>query len=649
MLKLLQLLQKGSVTISTISEIFDIPKEEVWPLLDKLRSKGYDIIERDRNVILQRVPSAKETIKLPKITSRTVKILVTSDWGYGLKTMQPSLVEKAIEIGEKEKVWFHLIAGNICAGKPRRGKEGEYFLFDFEQQLDYIVNHFPKTSFKNYLINGPRELSFKNPKSFGEELGERIRDLKYYGDWETSFKVGNVQITLLHIEGEPTPYTKSYILQGVMESYQEAIDYEFEEPVSPQILLVGGIHTSLLIPPRLPLKIERKNNFYGVALPSLYKAPGSFPGKKRKGLPHGLGCLIITLQFNEQKKLKKEPKFTFWDFTGFWKKDDYLEEIQINPKLSLEAQSILGQLNKKPQSKGELSRLIQKSIPHTERIINEIKNQKYEIVWLPAQKRYKLLKKMKDKFKPLTADLIEKTVKFAAISDTHLGHFCQRPDLIKKAYQVAEKAKVQRIYHCGDVFEGKAAYHYQDWELALPGAQAQLNYGLKIWPKSEILTELIRGSSHEASYLSVGMDLVDIFSKLAQAQGKKIAYLGEKMGVIGTSDLDGIKIQLIHPRGGIPYGVSYRPQKRIETAVTVLEAYSSEKVVLIGHLHVSMFMMYKGIAAFVVPCLQEKTPYLASLGHIPWLGMWISEISMDNKKRITKIDLQYHPFEQKKL
>jgi len=69
------------------------------------------------------------------------------------------------------------------------------------------------------------------------------------------------------------------------------------------------------------------------------------------------------------------------------------------------------------------------------------------------------------------------------------------------------------------------------------------------------------------------------------------------------------------------------------------------RVLLIGHLHISLFMLYKGIASFMIPCLEEQTWYLKSKGLNPWLGMWINEITLDKFNNVTRVRPKYISFE----
>jgi len=652
--RLLELLQKGPSTITEVSETFNIPKEDVFDFLDEVRDSIYqktgyivELEKKARRIFLRKEAVPRQVIKLPKVTSRIVKILITSDWGWGLKTQQEDLVETAFREAEKEEpeVWFSLVAGNFCAGKPSPREREDYFLTTFEEQLEYLVRHFPKSSFKHYLINSWRELSWKKPRTMGEALAERREDIKCYGNHRASFLVGRDTFLILsHIERDPSFYTISHGLQVSMERYQDATEYIYLKENTPDILLLGGINVDVEIPPKLPLKKERENNFYGIALSSLCTATSfQLSRSGRRAVPFALGYLILILEFDEKGYLKGEPIFDVRSLTGYQKKDSYLDDVVSSPELNDEQRRLIISLNEKPMSRGELSKNLKKSIPHALGVIKQLQEKGYKIIEIETEKRFKLMKPLKERFKPVSINIENKT-KIAAFGDTHLGHRNERPDLLGKVYQIAEERGVDRIFHCGDVFDGRASYPLQEWELIYHLADEQRDHGLEIWPKSKIWTDFIRGSAgHETAFLKSGYDIVRNFCELAWYRyRRKLRYLG---GITGVSEINKIRFQLLHPRGGIPRGISYRPQILVEEIVKDIEKYSREKNLISGHLHVAAAMNYKGIFTLMVPCLQDTTDYLKSGGHISWLGMWICEVFMDKFGNIVRTIREYVPFE----
>jgi len=233
---------------------------------------------------------------------------------------------------------------------------------------------------------------------------------------------------------------------------------------------------------------------------------------------------------------------------------------------------------------------------------------------------------------------------FNAISDTHIGNQKFREDLLVKAYQICEANKVDAITHSGDVLDGMAAYHGHELELTYHGADEQEERAKLIWPSSKIKTYVIAGSSHEWVYWDrAGHNAVKNLAK----QIPNLEYIGGRVGLEGHLKKNGIIVKLVHPKGGVPYGKSYRLQKFIEALTEEVDGASfGANLILVGHLHLSMAMLYKGVAALLVPCLEEQTWYLKGKQLNPWLGMWITEITLDKQGNITRFFPKYISFEK---
>ena len=656
--RLKQILQKGATTVTAISEdpAIDVPKEDIWPLIDKLRKRGHNIVEgkgkEKRKIYLEKEPISGMIPSLPPITKRErIEVLFMSDLCLGLKSQQGDLVATCLEIGEQREVFFNLVAGNLVVGKPIKGKENEYFLKTAEEQAEYVISHFPKTSFNTFLLKGSRELSFEKGKN-GVPIESLIcqdrDDIRYLGDKRVVIPIGRAGTKIAVVSIESQAYTKSYPLQGVMENFQEAVHYVFEHSEPIQAIIAGGLHSGILIPRQFPISKGRYNDFDGVALPGLHRITPSQTVQRRRGGSPVLGCLVLGTNFGEKGKFKGFT-YAFYDLTAYFKDDDYLAEIEIDETLTNEAKKILLRLKKKPARYGELANTIRKSIPHVKQALDELKTKGYDNIWFnEARKAFELKRELKEKFKPLDlGKLFKTTVKFALTADWHVGHKGDRLDLIPKVFQIAEERKVDAILNCGNSFEGTDAYSGQARELCCDGADSQRRRLFEVLPKSEIPMVMISasGREHERIYWTrCGHDIVDTFAEIAQLHGYKIEYLGGAHGIFKFEDL---MFDLQHPKGGLPYGQTYRPQRRIEMLASAMDLIMGAKATFMGHLHRAAFLLYKGIAGVLVPSLEDTTEYITAMDKLAELGMWIVELAFDENKNLTKAELEYIPFEPK--
>ena len=646
--KILKKLAKGVLTVEQISEELNIAKESVWPLIDKFRNKGYEVIEENRVVSLEQEPDLGRVIRLPGVTEDKVRILVLSNLGLGLKAQQPDLLATAYAEGEKAGVFFAIVM-DMSAGKPKKGKEREHIseLWSAEEQAAYITDYFPKASFNTYVLQGPRDLSHR-PQSLVPIIATARPDIRYLGDLQATIHVRNVVIAVTHTPSEGSTYTKSYPLQNIEENYQEAIEHVFNGEDNPDIVLVGGINSLLGVPAQLPFSKQRKNNIYGLAIPGFHSITPSQRVRRRRGGSQELGFVILTIEFNKDGTLKRViPDSSI--LTAYQKKRDYLADVEFKPGISDEEKKILELLIEDPRSKGDLSRRLNKAISYVEGAVVGLVDKGYRIEFSEAEKKYKLVRNLKTEFKPISLEAFGlRKAKVASASDPHVGSKTARTDLIAEVYRIAEEREVEKVFWSGDIFEGTNSYKGQAMALTHIGADAQRDFGLEVFPKSKIPSEFIMGSSHELAYLlDCGHNIVKTFCMLGRTKGKKLKYIGlPGRGSKGISSVNGIIFQLIHPKGGIPHGVSYRLQIRIEKLVSVIDD-TKEKIVCCGHLHLGSFIVFKGIVGFMVPCLKEEDDYLVGAGLIPWLGMWIIEVWQDKYGNIVRVIPEYIPFEPK--
>jgi len=624
-LDLIKRLARGSMSFEEVAEFLDIPKSDVLEVINKLRSAGYDVVVEEDLVVLKRAPEEGKTIVLPRIENEVVRFMIVSDTALGLKQSQPTLLYTAYALAKREGVRFVLHAGNLTAGKPTAKTSQDFFIEKFEDQRDYVIEKYPR-GLKTYIIAGPRDLTWKTAKgrNIVRAICEERDDLRYAGDLEEMFDIAGIKVAVLHVKNDNSTYTKSYSLQGIVENFEEALNY-IKKKERPDIVLLGGTAVHLYAP--------RNNGRQPVALPSLCGMTTSQRTRKKRSGGHSLGIVIVTIN-----KKTKEVTFDFRDWTAYQRENDYLEPGPEIDGLDDEEKKILKVL-REPAGLGRLSREIKRSKKHVKTVIEQLIQKGYNIVYDQANKRFSLLTGWKNReFRPLSVDMfLKEKIKLAVFSDTHIGNKAARVELISKVYKIAEEEKVQKVLHCGDVFDGDGAYPGQSNDLAIHGADAQREFGQKIWPKSKIPTEIIRGSSHELVFWQKsGHDIVRVFAEFLKLKRKnKMNYLG---GLSGISHIGKIWYKLLHPKGGIPYGISYRVQRIIEALVSTINKNNDRiHALFVGHLHQSLFMIYKGIAGFLVPCLEGQTEYLEGKGLIPSIGMWIVEIEIDTKGNVTRV------------
>ena len=112
-----------------------------------------------------------------------------------------------------------------------------------------------------------------------------------------------------------------------------------------------------------------------------------------------------------------------------------------------------------------------------------------------------------------------------------------------------------------------------------------------------------------------------------------------------------------HPRGGVPYAVSYRAQKGAEATIRewlLDEQWSEEeraRIVLLqwGHVHVKGLFWYGNMMLLGPGCFEAQTDYEAERGLYPGLGGAVVKVTMTGQGFISDLSVlswkNYRPVE----
>jgi hypothetical protein len=141
-------------------------------------------------------------------------------------------------------------------------------------------------------------------------------------------------------------------------------------------------------------------------------------------------------------------------------------------------------------------------------------------------------------------------------------------------------------------------------------------------------------------------------------------YLGAQSADIPVTEAS--KARLWHPRGGVPYAISYRGQKYaaelsfsemanvlkgrvFADAKDDMDGFARQaliRFVFIGHLHVMMCFQRGPLAVFQSGCFQGQTGYLAEHGLFPQIGGWIIVVRLTREGAIQRLLPYWQPFEE---
>jgi DNA-binding Lrp family transcriptional regulator len=307
---ILDWLQKETISIGEMSRRIDRSRETVLRLMQELQNDGYDVRFDDVTHLAHVEKVAfqhKEPLALEPIYRKSLKVGVVSDMHLCNRCQQLTLLHTAYEVFDVEKTAFNLNCGDIVDGnRMHRDQEYELFLHAFDDQKDYVVEHYPESQRKKktYMIGGSHDMSFK--KSSGANIVRAIcdkrDDLIYRGEESASFTVEGYRIDMIH-PGKAPAYARSYhgqkLTEAVVGSAMKEIRghlqrREFEDVIYPLVLLCGHYHFGNYMPQYLGVE--------SFLVPCL---EAQTPFLKRKGLDPQIGFMIIEFTFDDDGNLTK--------------------------------------------------------------------------------------------------------------------------------------------------------------------------------------------------------------------------------------------------------------------------------------------------------------------------------------------------------
>lgn len=217
-------LRKGPTTVEALANALDRGPATVRELLARLAQCGYRVAERAGQVMLERdVTPAEAEAELPKpATDGHLRIGVVSDTHLGSRMQQLTFLRDTYKRFEDAKAQLVLHCGDLLDGVDvYRGQHAQQFLHTYDEQVDYAVEHYPRSSLKTLLIGGNHDLAgIKRGDADPLRLiAMRRPDIEYLGPYSAWPRVGRLLMHLLHPDG-PQAYALGYKLMKLAESYE---------------------------------------------------------------------------------------------------------------------------------------------------------------------------------------------------------------------------------------------------------------------------------------------------------------------------------------------------------------------------------------------------------------------------------------------
>jgi predicted phosphodiesterase len=225
-------------------------------------------------------------------------------------------------------------------------------------------------------------------------------------------------------------------------------------------------------------------------------------------------------------------------------------------------------------------------------------------------------------------------LKFALVSDTHLGNKQSAKSELSDFYKKAWDEWVEAFIHCWDLVDWTwNVYKGQMYELENVWYDEQLKATVNDYPYYWDIKTYVVWWNHDESFLKEnGANII-----------KNIAHLRDDIIDMWFYDarikLNGVDINAHHGWWNMSYAKSYKPQKLIEN----IDTRNQPDIFASGHWHDALYMAYRNIHSFL-PWAFLKQNLLAkrfNLGNTIW--GWIVEVDIkeDGSSEIQMKFIQY--------
>jgi hypothetical protein len=251
-------------------------------------------------------------------------------------------------------------------------------------------------------------------------------------------------------------------------------------------------------------------------------------------------------------------------------------------------------------------------------------------------------------------------VTFAVASDQHSGSNMAQPTALNKFCQIAyEEYGVRHFFNPGDLTAGIFGYRGQEHDLipeARPLSRAYSSWATRnqVWladayiPKMDGAVWYMIGGNHDAWHITnSGIDPLRAFAQ----ERDDVYYLGYDVADVPLTDR--VDIRMWHPSGGVPYALTYRIQKGLESMAfeelsKAIAANENPKLrfLLAGHLHVEAKFNRGPFVAAVVGCFEGQTNYLKRKGLYPEVGGSIFRVWITDSGMVQRTEYTFIPFQQ---
>ena len=232
---------------------------------------------------------------------------------------------------------------------------------------------------------------------------------------------------------------------------------------------------------------------------------------------------------------------------------------------------------------------------------------------------------------------------FLVLSDNHLCNRQSRLDVLKAAYDHAERNGITIALNAGNYIDGEARFNKTEL-LVAPGMDNQMDYMIQEYPhRKGIKTLFIDGDDHEGWYAQrEGIIPGQYLQMRAEKAGRHdLEYLGYSEADIALKCGSGEAVaRVLHPGGGSAYATSYTAQKIVES----YQGGEKPQVLFLGHYHKAEYGYPREVHCLQAGCTEDQSLFMRKKKIAAHLGFWDVRIRQNARGIITAFAPTWHPF-----
>lgn len=231
----------------------------------------------------------------------------------------------------------------------------------------------------------------------------------------------------------------------------------------------------------------------------------------------------------------------------------------------------------------------------------------------------------------------DKIIRFGVTSDNHLCNKMSQVSFLHHLYDVFEREGISDVYNGGDAFDGyykNRAEHIYELIPGCIGADEQVEYAAKNYPRRKGITTHIIGGNHCATHIKNGGH--DVVKALCNRR-EDMNYLGFFNAVVNLTP--NCKMEINHPLDGSAFSLSYSPQRYIDS----MSGGDKPSILLNAHHHKLFYMMYRNVHAFETGCTEAQTGFMKGKRIAAHVGGIIIEVHVDKQGTINRCKSEFIP------